>query len=335
MQGKMGKILTLSASSISSFQTCRKRYEYEKILKIFPVERPSMLDFGTAVHRGLERIFRGIKEYQETDPRPDFPDFCSHVLDDAILGIRAVDLQEQDRIKAEVLVSMYADRYFPGDALFENIRVLDVEHVMRQPVIDPDGRRARRYRCTGIADAVVECTDGVTAVMEHKTVSALTEQYCSRVEIDLQVLMYCYMLSMELGKPVRRVIYDIIVKPRHEMAVGETDEEFEARKAAAKCPDRCRRKEAETADGFRKRLEEAVTDASFMRHVVDIDGETMEDFRKDFWEMVHDMGTCRRFYRQTCSCMKFGACPYLDLCRNHGRTDGLDGQYMTDKGERP
>ncbi len=328
MEGKSK--LMLSASSLATFQSCRKRYEYEKIRGIYPNERPVALDFGTAMHRGLERVFRGVREFQETTPEPDWCKWLCQVGEDAELSSRTVDLSESDRIKVEVLLDRYTTKYACSDAFGDNrLRVIDVEHSMAQPLIGPNGRKALRYGVHGIADAVVECTDGEVAIVEHKTVAAITEQYCDRVEIDTQVLLYAYMLTLELGKPVRRVIYDIIQKPRHEMAVGETDGEFEARKAAAKCPERCRRKFAEEPHEFRQRLADAIDDGYFMRHVVEIDGETMDEFKKDIWEMVHDVGECDRYYRQTCNCLKFGSCPYMDLCRNHGRIEGLEGQYHT------
>lgn len=319
--------LVLSASSISTFQTCKRRYYYEKIMDMRPVETTDALAFGSAIHRGLERIFRAMKEYRDHGHDGYCREFHEETVNDAILAATEVDLTEQDRIKVEVLLVKYAERYLEED--MRNLAVVGVEKHNKATIVNPEsGKQMRNVFVLGYCDAIVlDCDGTALSVVEHKTTSAMNDDYFEHASIDLQVHMYADIASRCMGDDVKQVIYDVIQKPRHEMAVGETDEEFETRKAASKCPARCKRKEAETPSDFRARLETAVTEDYFRHEYIPIDPDMLAEFRRELWETAHEISGCKCYSKSTCNCMKWGRCPFMDACRNHGSFDGIEDKF--------
>ena len=323
------KQLVLSASSISTFQTCKRRYFYEKIQNLQSVETADALAFGSAIHRGLEKIFRAMMEYQNHGYDGSCKGFHEEAVNDAILAATEVDLTEQDRIKVEVLLVKYAERWLEED--MRSRTVVGVEEHNKATIRNPEtGKQMLNVYVQGYCDAIVLDRDGTAlSIVEHKTTSAMTDDYFEHASIDLQVYMYTDIVSRCMGKDVTQVIYDVIQKPRHEMATGETDEEFEARKAAAKCPERCKRKEAETPADFRARLNAAITEDYFRREYIQIDPDMLAEFRRELWETAHEISGCKYYAKSTCNCMKWGRCPFMDACRNHGSFDGIEDKFTS------
>lgn len=321
--------LVLSASSISTFQTCKRRYYYEKIMDMRPAEATDALAFGSAIHRGLERIFRAMMEYRNRGYDGYCKEFHEEAVNDAILAATEIDLPEQDRIKVEVLLVKYAARWLEMD--MRNRTVVGTEEHNRATIRNPEtGKQMRNVYVQGYCDAIVLDRDGAAlSIVEHKTTSAMNDDYFEHASIDLQVYMYADIVSRCMGKDVTQVIYDVIQKPRHEMAIGETDEEFEARKAAAKCPERCKRKEAETPADFRARLNAAITEDYFHREYIQIDPDMLAEFRRELWETAHEISGCTCYSKSTCNCMKWGRCPFMDACRNHGSFDGIEDKFTS------
>lgn len=323
------KQLVLSASSISTFQTCKRRYFYEKVQNLRPVETADALAFGSAIHRGLERMFRNMMEAKHAREQYS-ADFHCDTVDDAILSAYGEDLSESDRIKVEVLLVKYAERWLEED--MRERTVLGVEEHAKACIINPStGKQMRNVFVQGYCDAIA--MDGNKfSVIEHKTASIVNDDYFDHASIDLQVYLYADIVSRCCGQDVGQIIYDVIQKPKHEMVIGETDEEFEARKATAKCPERCKRKEAETPADFRARLNAAITEDYFRREYIRIDPDMLAEMRKELWETAHEIRSCKSFTKSTCNCMKWGRCPFMDACMHGGSFDGIEEKFTTREG---
>lgn len=322
----MASKLLLSASSIATWQTCKRRYYYEKLMNLRPVEAADALAFGSAMHAGLEQIFRRMMEAKHAGEMYS-REFHLATVEDACLSALSVDLPESERIKVEVLLGKYAERWLEED--MRDRTVVGVEEHREIPVRGPSGRRTSGIAVQGYCDALA--MDGsMLSVVEHKTTSIVNDDYFDHAGIDLQVYLYADIFSHAGGRdgmPVRQVIYDAIQKPRQEMAVGETDEEFEARKAASKCPARCKRKEAESPEEFRSRLEAAIDESYFRREYINIDDALMREMREELWNVAHEIKSCKCYAKSTCNCMKWGKCPFMDVCRNGGAFDGLEDRF--------
>ena len=307
--------LTLSATSIGTFQTCRRRYEYEKVKHIYPVDKPVALSFGSAIHAGLAMAIRFLGGELELEK-------IKKCAVEAAFEVEG--LSDEDRAKVEVLLFRYIDLYLESDNQYE---VEAIEKSYTLPIVNPKtGIESTRYFLTGFVDAVYRDKDGKLHIIEHKTSSMANDDYFDRVDIDIQVAIYADLLSRSTGEDVRSVIYDVIKKPKHVMNAGETDAEYEERKAASKTG-RIKRKEAETYDGFKHRLELAVGDDCFVRKEIVLTDETMDEYRRELWAIANEMGKCHEYYKCSGNCLKFGACPYMPLCKAHGNTEGLEDLY--------
>ena len=152
------------------------------------------------------------------------------------------------------------------------------------------------------------------------------DDYLAKSHIDWQVIIYMLACKHKYGR-CDGVFYDAISKPKHSMSVGETDEEFEARKAASKTG-RIKRKEAETKEQFISRVQASFGDETFRREFVDSKTVNLEQQLNDLDEIASDMIYCTCHYRCTGNCLKFGACPYLDLCTGKVTIDNLGDKYV-------
>ena len=182
------------------------------------------------------------------------------------------------------------------------------------------GRISRTFAFRGKTDGVVK-KDGKFYILEHKTTSSITDVYIDRIDIDAQIALYGWALE-RLGTPIDGVIYDIIEKPGIKWKVGETDEEFEARKAALAAKSKtgkssAKKQEPDTYDTFLERCRNEVVSECFRRVTVPLTAERKREAIQNMWATVKDMMGAT-IYPNTGSCTKYDGCAYLPLCRAHG-----------------
>jgi hypothetical protein len=313
--------ITVSATSINTYQTCRKRYEYEKIKHIKCTEPTDALDFGVAIHKALEVIFKSLME-------PDAN--MSITLDNALDALRyecaARGISQSDEIKARALIRAYVALHFEEDQQLFDVVAVENPFTFQIPGMS--------QKVTGFIDAIVKPkgADDTYYVVEHKTAGIVSDGYLKRVKIDWQTAIYTEAVKNMFGhdKTVH-VIYDIIRKPKHEQSLGETDEEFEARKAASKCPSRIKRKVAETNGEFFERVFENAHEY-LQRELVLYNDGVAKSFKSELRAAVKEMARPRQvYYKCTCNCLKYGECPYMDLCCANGNlNDTPEDKYTTE-----
>lgn len=311
-------LLKFSATQIDTFLSCRKKYWYSRVLNIQPVERADALDFGSAVHHGLAYVFnalRNIPDCQKENVR-------QYALNEVHLYADEYCMNDENRCKALALLDSYIDLYFDDDkAAYE---VLDVEKYFESPMKEHPGCDV----CThGYFDAIVKSkSTGNVYVMEHKTTGMMGDDYVDHSHFDTQVMIYMQACQFKYGR-CDGVIYDILSKPKHSMSQGETDEEFEARKAASKTG-RIKRKEAETKEQFIQRMQASFKEGTFTREPIIYDKKEVDTFMCELDGILTDIHYCDSYYRCTGNCLKFGACPYMDLCRGRATIDNLGDKYI-------
>jgi len=314
--------MVLSASSINAFQTCQRMFFYDKVKHIHPTEKSDALDFGSVVHKGLECIFRWLAfEQSEKEVVRQF------AFQDALTEAAERSLSQEDLCKAKALLDAYIDLYFDEDkALFD---VVEVEKWFTNDVRSPKSKSGECYKVQGYWDAVIRnrMTDEYW-VVEHKTAGVVTDGYLQRVNIDLQSMMYIEAVKQKYGS-CAGVIYDVIKKPKHDMQTGETDEEFEARKAASKTG-RVKRKVGESLTEFYNRVRAAVDDGYLIRQMVTPQPAIAEEFKSELFATCRQINRTKTFCKCTCNCLKYGTCEYMDLCCNAGNLSGLEDKYSTD-----
>ena len=315
---RMPRIITHSMAQC--FQDCRVKFDYRYNREIVPRASVPALDFGSAVHAGLEFWFKfGVK---------------AGAVEAAIERGARCGLDVGDQIKVRVLLEKYCEVYRT-----EDFEVLDVEAAFDMPLVNPrTGRASRTFRFDGKSDGLVR-KDGKVWILEHKTTSSITDAYIDRIEIDAQIALYAWAWERQ-GMEVAGAIYDIIEKPGIKWKVGETDEEFEARRAALAAKSKtgkstAKKQEPDTYDTFLERVRAEVTADSFRRVEVPLTKERMAEAVSHFWATAKDIRDADRtanYYPNSGNCTKFGqVCPYLSLCRAHGDLTQCTDEYRREK----
>src|SRR5205823_2865866 len=128
-------------------------------------------------------------------------------------------------------------------------------------IVNPEtGAASRRFTLSGRVDGVVRA-GAEHLIIEHKTASVLDAGYLERLWTDFQITLYAYYVEQVLGVRVNGVLYNVLVKPRLQQGQGETEAEFEARRAALIAKSKtgtssAKRRLPETDEEFQARLAE-------------------------------------------------------------------------------
>lgn len=313
MKTQTPRILTYSM--MNNFLACRRMYEYRYERNLVPVEKSAALSFGTLVHAGLEFWFK----YHNANGAVNAVESLAEKL----------DIDEIEVAKASVLLERYTKFYS-----LDPFDVEEVEYEFCTPLINPKTKYpSKTFRLSGKVDGIVRM-NGKLFILEHKTTSAIDDAYIGRILIDSQISIYANAISYVLNEPVVGAIYDILVKPRTKFKEGETEEQFEARKAELLAKSKtgkttAKRQERETIEQYKERLNADITDDNFRREIVCFSKEDLREHLAEVW----DIGQALRhpcIFRNTGNCSKYGKpCPYLALCREHGCLDKCDGLYET------
>ena len=307
--------MLVTHSSLNAFQACRKSYEYRYVRGIVPIETSTALGFGTAIHRGLEALFLAIgSKVPQNEAVEAAVTACT-------IEASAQNLEIADIVKCEVLMRKYAALYYSGDE--QDFSDINVEQEFRVPFLSYIN--GVRVEYAGKVDGIVRRQDGKLYIVEHKTASRVDDGYIDRIRIDSQIRLYAQVIAHIYREEVAGAIYDIIIKPGIKWNDGETDEEFAARQAAAKCPSRCKRKMPDTQETFRERLDEAITDENFRREIIEFDAQDLSDTWDEMKALACEIADGVRYYKNTGNCLKYGVCPYMPICLRNGNADGLEG----------
>lgn len=303
---------TISFTRARCFMTCRQRYAWQYVHGIKAVEDAQPLYFGRAMHAALEAWYK----YDSAEIAQD--------------ALKNAGLSEQDETKAVVLLRKYVEKYAS-----EPFEIIDIEKDIAAPLRNPDTRRkSRTWGLSGRVDGLVRTSDGLF-IFEHKTAAAIDSAYLARVTIDLQIATYAAALERQIGEPIVGAIYNIIKKPMHQMRKGETDAEFEQRRAELLAKSKtgkttAKKKEPETADEFAARLSAEIDDSFFVREIVRFSPDIIADGERDLWNIAKDIQK-GAIYRNTSACNGIGRCPYLELCRNRGDLEKCGDLYTIEE----
>ena len=303
---------TITYSQSVAFMECRRKWAYRYVREIVHSETPPSLILGSAVHAGIAFWLQW------------------HLRDGAVEAALArgaeMGMRTEDSCKAQVMIEGYCDHW-------KDDKAYQVETPFSTQIINPRTRRPmREWYFAGQPDAVVKHDDGLW-IMEHKTTSSITDLYIQRIAIDAQIALYAWALT-HLGTPIKGAIYDIIEKPSCRWRQGETEEEFEARKAALEAKSgkksSAKRSIPDTYDSFIARCKESMSDDSYRRVEVPLSSERQAEAMQDFLQIARDMRKAS-IYPCVQTCSRFDGCPYLPLCLTHGDLNACEGLYKQER----
>ena len=317
-----------SASMVSTysmwslFRNCRKAVEWRHIEHLTPLERDHNLHFGSLIHQCLEVWHRDRDLAQVLD------------LIDRLCPNRAQDEdQKRDWHNATAMMKGYAARY-PA----EEFDIVALEKTFEGPIVNPaTGASSRSFVLAGRIDGIVRVGDDYF-VLEHKTASQLDADYLERLWTDFQITIYAYYIEQTLGIRITGILYNVLVKARLQQSQGETEEEFQARRAELLAKSKtgkstAKRKLPESDEEFQQRLgEKYAAPAMFHREMLYLSRDRFDVLRSELWELTQAFLDARRrgvFYQNTSFCFHHQRpCPYFALCRSNGNPNVIDNFYQ-------
>ena len=313
--------MVVTHSLFSAFRSCRQACAWRYLHHLVPIQRDPTLDFGSVVHRALE-VWHRARDLN-----------AALAVIDAAYPDRGLD--EADRADfhtATALMRTYAARY-----RVEDFRVVALEQVLEGAIVNPaTGACSRKLTFGGKVDGIVE-RGGEHFVLEHKVVARLDQGYVEQLWVNPQPVLYALYVQEQLGLPVRGVIWNLLTKHRLQQGRGETEEEYQRRRAELAARNksgisRASRRLPESDEAFQARLAERYGDPlAFRRLELILDESRLEAVREQLWKWSTEFLEAKRrgnFYPNPSFCLHHGRpCPYLSLCRSGGDSIVAEGAY--------
>jgi len=311
---------TLTYSSVSMFQTCRRKFKLRQEDCLVPAEKPQALRFGSVTHQWLEVW------HQSRDTAA-----AQAVIDQAYINRGSEPDEKSDWHYQTAMLRAYAAQY-----AVEDFEVVALEQTFSGPLVNPTtGRQSRSFIICGKVDGIVRRGDEVM-LMEHKTSAQVTGDYIERLSMDMQILMYSYYARETMGYPVTSIIYNILAKPRLTQSEGETEEQYRARKAALAAKSKsgkssAKRRMPESDEAFQERLAAwFAAEPRFTRQELLLDFDSIATVRQTLWDISKELLDARRngrWHQNPRSCFGFGKCSYFELCSSHNNPMVIENLY--------
>ncbi|HNY39092.1 MAG TPA: PD-(D/E)XK nuclease family protein [Bryobacteraceae bacterium] len=315
-------LMVSTYSMWSQFRNCRKAVDWRYLQHLVPLERDRNLHFGSLIHECL----------QVWHERGELPAVLA--LIDRLCPNRIHDEnQRRDAHLATAMMKAYASRYAA-----EEFEVLALEKTFEGPIVNPaTGAASRSFVLAGKVDGIIRI-GSENFVLEHKTASQLDSDYLERLWTDFQITIYAYYVEQTMGIPITGILYNVLVKGKLQQSKGETEEEFETRRAELLAKSKtgkssAKRRMPETDDEFQQRLAEKYTDQTMLhREMLYLARDRFEILRSELWELTQAFLDARRrgvFYQNTGFCFNYQRpCPYFALCRSNGNPNVIENFYQ-------
>jgi hypothetical protein len=250
---------------------------------------------------------------------------CSNRLQD--------ENQRRDWHLATALMKGYAAHYANDD--FE---IVALEKNFEGPIVNPaTGAASRSFVLAGKVDGIVRI-GGEYFILEHKTAAQLDGDYLEKLWTDFQITIYAHYIEETMGMPITGILYNVLVKAKLQQGKGETEDEFQARRAELLAKSKtgkttAKRRMPETDEEFQERLAEKYADpAMFHREWLYLSRDRFDVLRSELWELTQAFLDARRrgvFYQNTAFCFNYQRpCAYFALCRSNGNPNVIENFYQ-------
>lgn len=317
----MSDRIVTTYSMWSLFRNCRKACDWRYIQELVPIKRDHNLSFGSLIHECLEKWHR----------KGDLSIVLAHI--DRSLPSRSNDEgQKADWHLATAMMRSYSERY-----PVEDFDVVFLEKTFEGKITNPaTGAMSRSFVLAGKVDGIV-CIDGRFYLLEHKTASQMDGDYLEKLWTDFQITLYAHYVEQVFGIKITGIIYNILVKAQLQQSKGETEAEFEARRAELLAKSKAgkttaTRKMPESDTDFQERLIAKYAEPGmFHRETLYISRDQFKTLQADLWELTQQFLDCRRrgvFYSNTSYCFFYHRpCAYFPLCRSGGSENVIENFY--------
>jgi hypothetical protein len=306
----------------SLFRNCRKAVDWRYQQQLVPLQRDRNLHFGSITHQCLEawHMRRDLSEVLSLIDR-----LCLNRLQD--------EDQRRDWHLATAMMTAYATRYAADD-----FTIVALEKNFEGPIVNPaTGAASRSFVLAGKVDGIVRI-GGDHFILEHKTAAQVDGDYLEKLWTDFQITIYAHYIEQTAGIPITGILYNVLVKAKLQQGKGETEEEYQERRAELLAKSKtgkttAKRKLPESDDEFQQRLGEKYADPEmFHREMLYLSRDRFDVLRSELWELTQAYLDARRrgvFYQNTAFCFNYQRpCPYFALCRSNGNPNVIENFYQ-------
>ncbi len=306
----------------SLFRNCRKAVEWRYLQQLVPLQRDRNLHFGSLIHECL----------QSWHAQRDLAEVLD-LIDRRCINRTQDEDQRRDWHLATAMMKGYAFRY-PA----EEFEVIALEKAFEGPIVNPaTGAASRSFKLAGKVDGIIRI-GGEYFILEHKTASQVDADYLEKLWTDFQITIYAHYIEQTMGIPITGILYNVLVKAKLQQSKGETEEEFQARRAELLAKSKtgkttAKRKMPESDEEFQQRLAEKYADPEmFHREMLYLSRDRFDILRSELWELTQAFLDARRrgvFYQNTAFCFNYQRpCPYFALCRSNGNPNVIENFYQ-------
>ncbi|HZV05601.1 MAG TPA: PD-(D/E)XK nuclease family protein [Gemmataceae bacterium] len=306
----------------SLFRNCRKAVDWRYLQQLVPLQRDRNLHFGSLIHECL----------QSWHAQRDLPEVLD-LIDRLCMNRTQDEDQRRDWHLATAMMKGYAARY-PA----EEFEVIALEKAFEGPIVNPStGAASRSFKLAGKVDGILRIGGGFF-ILEHKTASQVDADYLEKLWTDFQITIYAHYVEQTMGIPITGIIYNVLVKAKLQQSKGETEEEFQTRRAELLAKSKtgkttAKRKLPESDEEFQQRLAEKYAEPEmFHREMLYLSRDRFDILRSELWELTQAFLDARRrgvFYQNTAFCFNYQRpCPYFALCRSNGNPNVIENFYQ-------
>jgi hypothetical protein len=306
----------------SLFRNCRKAVDWRYLQQLVPLQRDRNLHFGSLIHECL----------QSWHAQRDLPEVLD-LIDRLCMNRTQDEDQRRDWHLATAMMKGYAARY-PA----EEFEVIALEKAFEGPIVNPStGAASRSFKLAGKVDGILRIGGGFF-ILEHKTASQVDADYLEKLWTDFQITIYAHYVEQTMGIPITGILYNVLVKAKLQQSKGETEEEFQTRRAELLAKSKtgkttAKRKLPESDEEFQQRLAEKYAEPEmFHREMLYLSRDRFDILRSELWELTQAFLDARRrgvFYQNTAFCFNYQRpCPYFALCRSNGNPNVIENFYQ-------
>ncbi len=362
-KSSFNELTAVTCSSLKTFKLCRRDYQLRYVMGLKPLEDAEALYLGTVMHGALEMWHgRNIAKHDSVGGCGNkcgcgTPcDVCkcgfannlcgSHNSDEQVISsiydyidTAFANRETDERVKRDwqllrAMITGYISRY-PS----EDFKVVAVEKQFQAPIINPDtGAASRSFFMRGKVDGIV-VRGGEYFLLEHKTASVIDRAYIEKLPLDFQVTLYAHYIEQSMNLRIAGVIYNVIAKTLMKQGKGETEEEFETRRADLIAKSKtgkstAKRKLPESDEEFAARLAEKYGEPDmFHRELLYIPRAQYETLTAEIWELCQQLLIARRtdrWYMNTDVCFLYHRpCRFFPICISGGNPNVIENRFRT------
>lgn len=186
---------TLSYSSLFTYQSCSLKYKFAYVERRQQERIGLALPFGRAIHKGIERYYRSLKDHGVIEPLSLLEELFeeSLLLDLDNPEVPVIFKKEAPDTDSALSMGKQLLKTFYEGIDVDGMEIVDVEVPLSAPLFTDAGEKTD-FLLTGVIDLILRNTaTGELIVVDNKTSKQSKSQ--SSVDEDNQMASYSYLLA--------------------------------------------------------------------------------------------------------------------------------------------